>query len=488
MQDPFPERNRMEKATVVKSLIYKFTERFAVKGLGLLITIVLARILAPELFGQIALLTVFINLSLVLIEGGLSTALVQSKEVSERDYSTVFYITLALSAVMIVVLHLAAPLIARYYRIDALIKPLRGYSFALLVMAFNSIQVARLQREMRFREMMLCNLSATVGSGIVGIYMAMRGYGLWALVVYYVAQIVVSSLAMLLVLRWFPRERFSMESARRLYSFGVKILGATFITTLYGDIRPLVIGYKFSAGDLAYYDRGQRFSNTVSINLDHALQSVMFPVLSRMQDDPVQMRGMLRRTRMLGAFITFPVLLGMAAVAEPMVRLLLTDTWLPSVVFIEILCVAEAQMPLTSTNLVAIKSMGRSDVLMKLTIVRVALMLTVLLVSVLAFDSVKAITVGYLISAWLDTLVTSIPVQRLLDYPVASAFRDIGKTTLSAAAMALAVYALGLLKLPLALGLLLQVLLGIALYIALNLALKNESMRYILDSVRGLKK
>ncbi len=475
----------MEKKTVIKSLIYKFSERFAVKGLGLLISIVLARLLAPEAFGQIVILTVVINLSLIVIEGGLSAALVQSREVDDRDYSTVFYITLALAAVMIVLLQLAAPLIARFYRSEALVAPLRAYSFALLFMAFNSIQVARLQREMRFREMMLCNLSATIGSGAIGIFMAMRGCGLWALVVYYSAQILVSCLAMLLVLRWFPRSPFSMDSARRLYSFGIKILGSTFITTLYADIRPLIIGRKFSTGQLAYYDRGQRFSSTISINIDQALQSVMFPVLSRSQDDPGQLLGMLRRTRMLGAFITFPVLFGIASVAEPLVRLLLTEVWLPSVLFVEILCVAEAQMPLTSANLVTIKAMGRSDVLMKLSVLRICLMLVVLLISVFAFDSVTAITVGYLISAWVDTAVTSVPIRRLLGYRVAAQFRDIGKTLLSSVLMAAAVYALGLTALPPVLLLPLQILLGAVLYLVLNLALRNESLLYMLRLIKN---
>jgi len=226
----------MEKSKIILSLIYKFTERFAVKGLGFIISIVLARLLAPEMFGQVALLTVFTELSLIVIEGGLNTALVQSKQADDRDYSTVFYITLLLSVVMIALLQLIAPYIANYYGSIALTGPLRFYSFSLLLSSFNSIQVAKMQREMRFKEMMFCNLSATIISGIVGIIMAYRGFGLWALVIYYFAQIAISSLAMLFTLRWFPRSRFSMESARRLYGFGIKMLISSVISTLYAKI------------------------------------------------------------------------------------------------------------------------------------------------------------------------------------------------------------------------------------------------------------
>ena len=305
----------MNKATVIKSLIYKFIERFSVKVIGLVISIILARLLAPEVFGQLALLTVFTDLSLTVVDGGLNSALVQSKEAGERDYSTVFIITLGLSAVMIVLLYFAAPFIADYYKSPALITPLRFYSLSMLFSSFNSIQVARMQREMRFREMMYCSLAATLIAGALGIVLAYKGAGLWALVGYYFSHIVMTCLAMLCVNRWIPHGRFSKDSAKRLYGFGIKMLASSMITTVYNDIRPLIIGKKFSTADLGYYERGQRFSSTVSMNLDTAVQSVMFPVMAQAQDDKKQVRAMLRRAQTMGTFIIFPAMVGMAAVA-----------------------------------------------------------------------------------------------------------------------------------------------------------------------------
>ena len=475
----------MKKSQVISSLIYKFTERFAVKGIGLVLSILLARLLAPEAFGQLAILIVFADLSLTFIESGLSTALVQSKEASDEDYSTVFYITLVLSAVMILLLLAAAPLIARFYKSPEIVSPLRFYAFSLLFSSFNSIQVAKMQREMRFKEMMFCNLAATVISGTLGVILAYKGAGLWALVIYYFAQIVIACVACSVVLHWFPHSRFSMDSARRLYGFGIKMLAASLITTLYNDIRPLIIGKKFSTADLGYYDRGQRFSSTISLNLDVAVQSVMFPVLSNAQDDKAQFLSILRRTKQLGAFVIFPAMLGMAAVAEPMVRLLLTDKWLPCVVFVVIMCIGEAQVPLTSSNLVAVKALGRSDVYAKQEIVRRVLMLIVLAISVLAFDSVEAIAVGFLISAWLDTFVTSLSVKDLLGYGFFDQMKDIWKSALTSVLMAAAVYLLGLLRLPLLPGLILQVAGGCLVYIILNSVFKNESLIYILSLLKG---
>lgn len=474
----------MEKGKVIRSLIYKFTERFAVKFIGLVIGIILARLLSPEINGQVALLEVVVNFSLLLIEDGVNNALVQTKTAEERDYVTVFFITLGLAGLALLILELSAPLIAAYYRSPALEKPLRFYAFSLLFGAFNSIQVARMQREMRFREMMWCNLSATVLAGALGIALAYHGAGLWALVIYHFAQIAVSCLAAFLVLRWIPRGRFSMESARRLGGFGLKMLAASVVQNTYLSLRPLIIGRRFSAADLGYYDKGRNFSYTISVNLDSAIRSVMFPVLSRAQDDLDQFFSIMRRTSQLGSFVIFPVMLGLAAVAEPFIRLLLTDKWIAAAPILEILSIGEAQIPLTSANLIALKSLGRSDLYARQELLRRALMLVVLVISVVCFDSVEAIAVGYSVSAWLDVWVTSLPIKKLLNYGVLDQLRDVWKTGAAAVVMGLAVHALGVLPLPTALLLGVQVLCGAAVYLGLNLALKNESLYYVLSMLK----
>ena len=474
----------MERGKIVRSLIYKFTERFAVKLIGFVLGILLARLLSPEIAGQVALLEVFVNLSFTLIDEGINSALVQTKNADERDYTTVFVITLGLALFAVAVLEAAAPAIADYYRSPEITLPLRVYAFSLLFSSFNSIQVARLQREMRFREMMLCNLAATVIAGGLGVALAYRGAGLWSLVAYHFGQIVLSCLAALLVLRWLPHGRFSKESAKRLGGFGLKMLGASVVSNLYNSLRPLIIGRRFTTADLGYYDRGQKFASTISLNLDTAIRSVMFPVLARSQDDTEQFRAILRRMKQLGCFVVFPVMFGLAAAAEPVVRLLLTEKWLPAVPFLVLLSIGEAQVPLTSSNLVALKSLGRSDLYAKQEVLRRVLMLLVLAVSVLAFDSVIAIAVGFVFSAWLDVWVTSLPLKGLLDYSFFAQVRDTWKSAVSSLLMAAAVWALGRLSLPGISGLALQIIVGGALYVLINFALKNESLVYLLSVVK----
>ena len=477
----------MNKAKVISSLIYKFIERFSVKGIGLVISVVMARLLAPEVFGQIAILNVFIGLSQTLVESGLNTALVQSPEVSERDYSTVFYISMAISVALIALLCACAPLIAEFYESPEIVAPLRFYSLSMLFMALSSILSAKIQRELRFKQQLRCSLAATLISGAAGILMAQRGAGLWALIVYYFAHSLVFCAAMFIEIRWLPRSRFSMQSAKRLYAFGFRMLASSMLTTLYNNIRPLIIGKKFSTADLGYYDKGSQFSTIISVNIDSAVQSVMFPVFSTLQDDSGKIRAAMRRAMSVSAMVIFPVMLGFAAVAEPLVRLLLTDKWLPSVFFIQVLCVGEMQVPLTSSNLVVLKSLGKSEIYMRQELVRRAAMLIVLAVSVFGFRSVEAIACGFTLSAWIDALITSRPLKKLIGYGFLDELRDVWKNMIAALLMAGAVYAMNALALPLIAKLALQVLTGAAVYVLLCWALRAESFLYTLNMLKKMR-
>lgn len=476
----------MNKKEVIGSLLYKFAERFSAKGLGFIIGIILARLLSPDDFGLISIMMVFINLSLAIIESGLNTALVQSKEADDKDYSTVFYISALLAAVMVVVIFFSAPFIASYYKSSSLILPLRVYALSLFFGAFNSIQLAKVQREMLFKQQLKCSVVATALSGALGIVLAYMGAGLWALVAYYFAQTILYCISLSVVVRWLPRSRFSLSSARRLYGFGIRMLATSLLTALYNDLRTLIIGKRFSTGDLGFYTRGQQFTTVVSVNMDSALQTVMFPVYSRAQDDREQLRAMLRRSVSVAAAVIFPLMLGMSAVAEPMVRLLLTEKWLPCVIFIKLLCIGDAALPITSTNLVALKAMGESRVYVRLEVIRRAAMLMVLLITLFAFKSVEAIAVGYALSGWIDWIIASQPIKKRLAYGIIDQFKDIWKAAAAAVIMFLAVSLVGALQIPVWALLAVQLVVGITVYCAVCLLLKAEGFIYILRLAKSI--
>lgn len=473
----------MDKKKVISSLVYKFIERLGVKGLGLVVSIVLARLLAPEAFGQIAIMTVFINLSQVIVEGGFTTALIQRGDVTERDYSTVFYINLALAVVCFLLLQITAPFISAYYAQD-ITKPLRVYAYTVFFGAFNALQLARMQKNMQFRRIMICSLIATVISGVVGIASAYLNLGLWALIIYYMVHSVIMCITAAFAEKWLPKFEFSLGRAKILFDYGWKMFVSAVLCSLYGDIRSLVIGKQFSSNDLAYYNRGQQFPQVISHTLDSAIQSVMFPTMASVQDESAKLEKLLRSAVTMGAFVIMPTMFGLAAVSEPVVKLLLTDKWLPCVPYMQWLCIANAAVPVLSSNLIAIKAYGRSDVYMRLEMVRRILMLTILLFSILAFHTVQAIAISFCISYWLDTVISMIPVKRLLNYGIKKQFADLWKIILSAFIMFVVVQCVGVLPWNSAILLVTQILAGVVVYIGLSYVLKIEAQKVMIQLIR----
>ena len=476
----------MKKTLVISSLIYKTVERFSVKGLGFIIGILLARLLSPEAYGQIAIINVFVNLSQSIIEGGLGTALVQNKDTDDRDYSTVFFICMAMSLVMTSIVFIAAPFIANYYSSPEILMPLRVYAFSVFFSSYGSILTAKIQREMRFKQMLICSLAATVISGSLAVALAFSGAGIWTLVVYYFSHTVVNCMAMMIAVRWAPRLSFSVSRAKILYSFGWKMLAASMMCSLYYDLRSLIIGKRFSTEDLGYYDRGQQFPFTIHFALDASIQSVMFPVLAKSQDSRDEMRSIMRKTLGLGAVMVLPAMMGLAAVAEPLIRLLLTDKWLPCVPFMQIICIAQVPGFIISSNLVAIKSSGRSDIYMKLEFLRRIVMLAVLALTVLLFDSVIAMAYSYALSTWMDLVIVIVSNKKLIGYSLSEQMKDVWPAVMPTVIMTALVYALNYVPLPLALKLCVQILGGMLVYIVFCKLFKVKMFNYALDMLKDM--
>lgn len=472
----------MEKKKVISSLVYKFIERLSVKGLGLIVSIVLARMLAPEDFGQIAIMNVFINLSQVIVEGGFTTALVQRKDVTERDYSTVFFINIGLAAVCFVALQIAAPVISQYYAQD-ITEPLQVYSIILFVNAFNALQLARMQKRMEFRKIMICTLIGTAISGVAGIVGAYCGLGLWALIVYNMMSGFVTCITATFAEKWLPKFEFSLHRARSLFSYGWKMFVSAVLCSLYADIRSLVIGKRFSGNDLAYYNRGEQFPQVISHTLDSAIQSVMFPTMAEVQDDRKRLGNLLRRAETMGVYIIVPMMFGLAAVSEAVIQLLLTDKWLPCVSYMRWLCIANAAIPITSSNLIAIKASGRSDLYMRLEMIRRVMMLAILAMGIFGFGTVEGIAISFCISNWVDALITMLPGKSLMDYGIGAQVRDVWKTIVVAAIMFVTVETMNLLDWHSIILLLAQILVGIVVYIGIGFVVRLEPQKELIHIV-----
>ena len=426
------------KFNIARSLFWKLMERGGTQGIQFLVQVVLARLLAPEQFGAIAIVMVFINLAQVFVQSGFNTALIQKKDADEADFSSIFYLSLGVAGVLYFVIFVSAPYIADYYNDPILVPVLRVLSFILFTGAFNSIQIAYISRNLMFKKLFKSSLGATFISGILGIVTAYKGLGIWSLVIQQLSNQLSITIIMWYTVKWRPCLIFSLSKVKVLFSYSWKLLASSLLNVFYLDIRTLVVGKVYSSSVLGYYNRGQQFPKVIVSNIDGSIQSVMLPTLSAHQDNRGRVKEMMRRAIVSSSFLIFPMMIGLAVVAQPLVKIVLTDKWLPAVPFLQIFCISYALMPIHTANLQAINAMGRSDIFLKLEITKKIIGLAILVIS-LPFG-VYAIALGQVVSAIISSFINAYPNKQLLDYSYREQWIDLMPSLLISIAMGGVVY------------------------------------------------
>lgn len=470
------------------ALFWKLMERFGVQSVQFLLQIILARLLDPEHYGVLSMMVVFTTLANVFIQNGFNTSLVQNKDVTEEDYSSVFWVSLGIAVILYVTLFVAAPFIAVFYEMPDIVQPLRVLSLMLLPGAFNSVQLAKVSREMDFKQIFRSNIIGVIISGLIGICLALLGAGLWALVAQTLLNTVFACLVMLFTVKWRPRLVCNFRRVKVLFAFGWKLLVSSLLDTLYQDIRSLVIGKKYDSSTLAYYDRGKQFPQFVINAVNGAVQSVLLPAMSAEQDEPAKVKALMRNSVMLSSYIIFPMMAGLAAVAPAMIELLLTEKWLPSVPYMQIYCISLAFYPVHTSNLQAINAMGRSDIFLKLELVKKAFGLSVLVFAVFCFDSPLAIALTGIFTSVVSCFINAYPNKKLIQYSYFEQMKDI-LPSFAASALMFAVTSLaGNVDLPVILVLILQVIVGVVVYIAISAVAGLAPFKTLLGMIRLPKK
>ena len=472
--------------SVAKGLAWKLMERFGVQGTQFVLQVVLARILSPEHYGVLSLMLIFTALANVFIQQGFNTALIQNKDVTEEDYSSVLWISLSVAALMYAILYVATPAIAAFYEIPELINPFRVLCLMLFPGAVNSVQLARISRAMDFKKVFYSNLAGILISGIVGIVVALMGGGLWALVVQTILNTVIACIVMLFSAKFRLYFRCDLKRIAVLFAFGGKLMLATLLDTLYQDIRSLVIGKKYNADTLGYHDRGKQFPQFLINCINSAVQSVLLPAMSAEQDDRKKVKALMRYSVMLSSYIIFPMMAGLAGVAAPMITLLLTEKWLPCVPYLQIYCFILAFVPVHTSNLQAINAVGRSDIFLKLELIKKALGLSTLVFAVFCFDSPIAIVMTGAVTALISCFINASPNKKLIDYSYFEQIKDILPAFLSSIAMFVVVSLVGRLALNTVVILILQVLTGIVMYVALSAIFRIEAFGILLDMIKKM--
>lgn len=473
------------KKKAISSLIWRFLERCGAQGVSFIVSIVLARLLEPEVYGTIALISVFTAILQVFVDSGMANALIQKKDADELDFSSVFFFNLTMCLALYLLLFFCAPLIASFYNNAELIPVIRVLGITLLISGVKNVQQAYVSRTMQFKRFFFATLGGTIGAAVVGIAMAYIGFGVWALVAQTLFNSMTDTVILWITVKWRPRLLFSFRRLKGLLNYGWKLLVSGLLHTIYINLRSLMIGKFYTAQDLAYYEKGQSFPSFVVTNINSSIDSVLLPTMSGVQDNRETVKAITRRSIVTSSYLMWPMMVGLAAVAKPLVLLLLTEKWLPAVPFLQITCFALGLEPLQTANLNAIKAMGRSDIFLKLEIVKKAIAITILFLF-MRFG-VLAIAVSGLVYSVIAAIFNSYPNRKLLGYSYFEQIRDILPSFLLALVMGAVIYLITLIPMPTVLILTVQILVGVIIYAGVSCVLKLEPFFYILNTIKQFK-
>lgn len=475
---------KSEKAIV--NFIWRLLERFGAQGVTLVVSIVLARLLDPSVYGTIALVTVFTSLLHVFIDSGLGTALIQKKDAGDLEFSTVFFFNMGMCILLYLVLCFSAPFIAKFYGIPELTAIVRVLGITLIISGVKNIQQAYVSKNMLFKKFFFATLGGTLGAAIVGITMAYLDFGVWALVGQYLFNALVDTLVLWCTVKWRPKMMFSFKCLKSLLGFGSKLLGVSLITTIYNDIRQILIGKFYTTSDLAFYNKAKQFPALFDTNINTSIDSILLPTMSKEQDDIGAVKAITRRSIKTSTYIMAPLLIGLAMCGDAFIELLLKEKWLPCVPYMRIFCITYIFTPMFTANYNAYKALGRSDIYLRVSIMSKIYGIIILFIT-LPYG-VMTMAYGLLVSNFISQLVCTFPNRTLLKYSYIEQLKDILPNLLLAAFMGGVVYAVEFLNFNAIVTLIIQITLGIAVYLAGSALFKIESYTYVLNSAKNFLK
>lgn len=462
-------------------LLYKFAERLGAQGVNFIVTVILARILLPEEFGVISLVTVFITILDVFVTYGFGNSLIANKHSDNLDFSTAFYFGGVFSIVIYGLVFIFAPYIANYFDNEVLILLIRIMSIRIPIAAINSVQQAYVSKHMMFQKFFISTSIGSICSGVLSIVLAYHGFGVWALVVQYLSSAVFDTVCLWFIVGWRPDFVFSFKRLKAIYDYGWKILLVGLIDTSYNQIRNLIVAKKYSPSDLAYYTRGFQFPSLFISVVEPTINGVIFPALSSCNDNILEMKAVTRRVTQISCYVLFPLVIGLLATAEPLVVSLLTDKWLACVPFLQIACLAFLFRPVQVINSCLIKASGRSGLLLKLDVIKKFIGL-ILLIASIPFG-IEAIAWSLVWTNIIATIINIYPNLKIINYGYKEQFMDILDSLVISVVMGITIYALIKIKINDITILILQLIVGLILYIGLSLITKNRSFLYLRNMI-----
>lgn len=473
---------------LINSLFWTFMERLAPQGVGLIISIILARLILPEEYGVIAAVTIFTSIASTFVTGGFGSALIQKKDSDDLDFSSMLVFNTGFSLLLYAAIYLLAPylvvLLNESFDYNLLIKALRILGIGILFSSFNSFYRSILVKRLLFKKVFLVSISGTVLSAIVGIYMAYRGFGVWALVAHSLLSHFVNSVMFVILSDWHPKLQFSYNRLKPLVLYGGKLMISSLLTKLYSDVSSLVIGNRYASDDLAYYRKGLNFPRLIVANIMAAINTALFPIMVTLKGKE-EFKKYVKQFNQYSMFIISPMMLGLAAVSTTFVSLLLTDKWLPCVPFLQIACLDYAIQPIGIANLQYWKASGRATLYLVVDIIKKVIGIGLLIIAVALQKGAVSIALVALISSIIGVIITLYPAKKYIDYSISEQIRDIAPPFILSIIMCLAVTGLGMiLNTSLLIKLILQIMFGIMIYVGGSVIFKVKGFWEIIYFVK----
>lgn len=471
---------------IAKGIFWKSLERFGVLGTQFFLRIILARLLAPEHYGLLALMMVFITIANVFVQSGLNTALIQNKDVTEEDYSSVLWVSLGIAGFIYCLIFLTAPAIASVYKMRDIVKPLRVLSLMLFPGALNSIQLAKVSREMDFKKVFYSNLIGSILSGVIGIMVAYNGGGVWALVAQSLLNFCIVCVVMKFTVKMKIRLKCNWTRVKVLFSFGWKLAVSSFLNAIAEDIRSLVIGIKYDADILGNYNQGMQFPQYGINIIQSSISSVILPAMSERQSDKERVKQVMKNTIKLSTYIVFPIMAGMAAISHSFVNIVLTEKWLGCVPYMRLYCLIFSFYPVYTCNLQAINAMGRSDLYLKLEIIKQIYNILLLAIAVFCFRTPFSIALSAAAAIPINLLLNTFYNKELVMYSLSEQIIDFLPSMLTSIVMFTLCYSIEFLGFSSIITICLQVIVGVSFYVFCSLWLKNPLFKKVLSVLKVL--
>lgn len=473
---------------LIFNIFWKFFESISSQFVTLIVSIVLARLLTPDDYGIITTVMIFISLANVFVYNGMGIAIIQKKNVDDLDYSSVFWFNFIISILIYISLYLFAPYISMFFnnKYIGFVNVIRVLGLRIIIASINSIQYSYISKNMRFKDLFKSNIVATILSGMLGIYLAMNNYGVWALVWQYLSYSLISAVLLMIIIKMNISFSFSLERINGLMNFGLKNLIVSFMITGYQELRSIVIAKFYAPSELAFYDKGKQFPNIIISNINDTTNSVLFPKLSNCQDDYKEIKELTKKAIKFGTYFVFPLMLGFFAVARNFILVVLTDKWVMCVEYLQLFCLINLFNPIHDSNINSIKAIGRIDIYLRLEVIKKIIETLVLFCTM--FIGIKYILYGMLLTSVGFIILNSYPNQKIIGYRIIEQFTDILPNLVISIIMSLVVFAIGFLPLDSLILLIIQVIFGIVLYVALSIMTKNNEFFFIIEVLKKIRK